>query len=947
MMNKRKFIPMAIIGYGCIYPGEVNNEEKLWNMVVNGDVHIGVIPKERWDWKLYFSEDKSEEDKTYSKIGGCITNYDFFEKYKEKYKGILKHLNRIQMMSLDTILQCIEKSKYDIENLKEFNVGYIMGNMLGDDLYPDYSLRYHSKEILTYLEEDESFKKLDDTSKKNIKSKLMKAIDERFQDIDKDSPEKYMNSTLTYFLKEILGLKGPSAIIDGACSSGLLVIDEAIKLLNSKEMDMCVVTGALGSVNVIGSVGFSKIGGLSDERSKPLNYNAHGLNSSEGIGTIIIKRLSDAIKDGDKIYSVISGIGSANDGKGKSIYAPNRLGQYKAMKKAITRANLKASDLDYIEVHATGTLTGDIEEIETLKLLFKDENIVKQSIPIGSIKSQIGHSFSAAGMANLFKVIESMKHKTIPPTWGYEKSPEQVCIEESPFYVNVEEKEWIAKEGNPRRAAVNAFGFGGINSSLIVEEYKSDYHKKIIDNMNEEYIDFKDIDVSIVGVGVMDSTSKNKIEWFNNRLKPLKSRNNYPENRWSPKFSEIFSDVFEDGCFIEDYKFPWLKFKIPPKMLEQIDRSQTLSLIVADEAIEDYGYEKMKEKETSVYIGKLVNLESASAFNTGIRYLEYIDRLNKIDEFNSLSDAEKESIFKTIKTNLRSYIPKMTEDALPGYMDNIVSGRISNFYNFTGGSVVIDSGSNSFVFALKQGIYDLVNSDADHVVIGGIHANMTPELLNVFNVYVDKKLDKDSIGVPSEGATFFVLKKSEDVTESDKIYGRIKGIIDENISNDEIVYQYRNKPENIFTDKGKSVNYFGAQLGFELLDVITELQEGNYNNFITCEGNKESQVVRITDKSYLSNDYSIYLSSRDDDSSLQVMKNDILDEKSIDTIYIYGNDIDEVIQKASNINKDNYREYADKESIKGKECRVAITFTDEGELERKLKILIISKRRKN
>lgn len=937
-MKNNNFIPMAIVGYGCVYPGDVNSSDKLWNIVVDGDVFIGDIPEDRWDWRYYFSEDRQEEDKTYSKLGACIQNYSFNKSYYKKFSSELEKMNRIQMMALDTILQCLDKSKYTIDELSRQNVGYLMGNMLGDDLYPDYSLRFHSKEIIYYMNHCEVFSSLDSKIKEKIQLKLMESVSERFPKMDEENTEKYINSALSYLIKQILKLRGVSCVIDGACSSGVLVIDEAIKLLSSKEMDMCIVTGALGSVNVIGSVGFSKIGGLSSEKGRPLDKNANGLNSSEGIGTIIIKRLSDAIRDKDEIHSIIMGVGSEDDGKGKSIYAPNRTGQCRAMEKALRCAKLTPPDIDYIEVHATGTPTGDMEEMETLKLLFQDYDVAKQSVPIGSIKSQIGHCFSAAGVANLIKVIESMKHKVIPVTWNYLESPQEVHIENTPFYVNTKAHEWKQRNGMPRRAIVNAFGFGGINSSLVVEEYIEEYHKKLVSEREEKYIDYSNLDIAIVGIGVIDNNVKTKEEWFKAETELYIAQQRYWDDRFSKEYSDIFSDSFDEACFIKEFQFPWLKFKIPPKVLEQIDRAQPLALLAADEAIEDYGREKIEKEKVSVYVGKMVNSESASKFNVSVRYLEYVERLKTIEEFNSLPKEKQDAIIASIKQGIRKYVPEITEDALPGYMDNIVSGRLSNFYNLTGTSAVIDSGTNSFLVALKQGIHNLVVGESDSVLVGGIHANMTPEFLNSFQTY-QKAKGYNLNRVPAEGTVFFVIKRSEDLTPKDKIYAKIKAIIDENLDPSCYSAQYLNSCQNLITNKGCKLNYFGAQMCFEMLDAIRNIKNNSFDKFISLNEYDHTGMIKVTDTVCFSNQYAVYMIGGEKEAKVYRVETEKTSVGKIQAIYLGGTDWEDIKRIADRVTHDNYLYYASQKQIENYAVKVAITFFSLEELDRKLKIV--------
>ena len=927
-MEKSTFEPIAIIGYGCVYSGDITNTDKLWQTIINGNVHIGEIPKERWDADYYYSENRIDEDKTYSKLGACISNHDFSKKHPEEFLNDLKRLNRIHSISLETIMQSLKKSNYDLETLSKQKVGYLVGNMLGDDIFPDISIRIRLKEILEYMDKNEEFKKIEPQIQQKIKHQLELLLNERFEEADNETPEKYMNSTLSYLIKEIMGLKGPTAIVDGACSSGLLVIDEAIKMLKSDALDMCLVTGALGSVNVIGSVGFSKIGGLSETIGKPLEKSSDGLNSSEGVGTILIKKLDTAIRDQDKIYGVISGIGSANDGKGKSIYAPSRYGQLRAMKLAMKRANTTPENIDYIEVHATGTPTGDLEEIETLKLLFEGSNVKKQSVPIGSIKSQIGHSFSAAGMANLFKVLESMEHEIIPPTWGYVESPRETAIKDSAFYVNTDEQNWPAKFNEPRRAIVNAFGFGGINSSLVVEQYDEKYHKSCHD-IDTKKVDFSNIDIAIVGIGICDSHALSLENWsaqIDNQIVPA---DKYPQNRWNSTMSEVFSGIIDKACFVEDMKFPWLKFKMPPKVLEQIDRAQPMALITADEAIVDYGVEKIADANASVYVGKMVNSESASMFNISVRVAEYIERLKQIENFQALSDGIQNSILESIKQGIREHTPGMTEDALPGYMDNIISGRISNFYNFTGTSVVVDSGSNSFLVALKQGIDNLMTRESNLVLIGGVSANMAPEYLETFKMYNYAK-DVQTKHIYSEGAVFFVAKRFEDVSADDNVYARIKGVVNEDLEdssyNEEYLY---NAKLGLFNTKNKK-NYFGAQAGFELLEAILNLQRNNFENMTQLTTIFKTGIVKIKGEALFSDNYSLYVTSAENSSRL---------ERAAQTIYVGAQTKDELINKLSTITKANYNYYVDRNEELQLEMTVSITFESFSELFRKIQFI--------
>lgn len=815
--------PVAIIGYGCTYAGMATNKDSFWELIISGGVGVREMTEERVKWKNYYSTNKLEEDKTYSIHQGLC---EYPGALDEKYQGKLdvQGLNRIQIMSLNTIISAFDETSYDVMKLKGKKIACYVGNMLGDDCYNEYSLNYHRKEIKTYLESCENFRRLDERVQKKIIKTLMKNQHKQLLVIKEGNAQKYINSLIASGIKKTLQTAGPAAMIDGACASSVLALDEAIKLLHETDIEMCIVTGTLGCVNVTGSIGLAKIGALSEHISRPLDLRANGLNASEGFGTVLLKPLQKAIQDKDHICGVITGTGVSNDGHGKSIYAPSRRGQVKSMQRALKHANLLASQLDYIELHATGTQIGDTEEFEALKLLFAGGNMEKQSVALGSIKSQIGHSFSAAGMAGVIKVLEAFSHEELPPTWGVEKVKESWEIEKTPFYVNTKRKTW--KRNNSRyRAMVNAFGFGGCNGSVILEEYAPSENDYKGDNAKRDRKRNLTCDIAITGIGVMAPTISNK----------------YPVERWNLQYSEIYEKEFEEAGFIESFSFPFLKYKIPPLSLAQMDRAQQIALITAGKAIEDCGMKNFKDQCVSVYVGKNMNTEQESNFNTGVRHVEFLEELKKIFEFEQIGKEEQDKITQFIKDNLRSYVPEMTEDSLPGYMDNVVAARISNHYDFDGSNVVIDGWTNAFSIALKQAIMGIKQGDADIAVVGGIHANMTPETLNIWKSVAQGREKR----IPAEGCIFYVLKRYEDVTKEDKIYAKIRGIFDE--VPDDLGEEYSNARK---AETSIEYEYFGADMAFRLLKGIQELESDK----------QEEKFLYIKEPAWFYDAHNIYLS---------------------------------------------------------------------------------------
>lgn len=970
-MKSRIFHPIAIIGYGCVYPPDGYDEEKFWDVILSGKSGIRTIPDDRWKWTYYYDEERAAEDKTYCKLGADIKSYQFPYKEYKFNKNELKNLNRAQLLLLDSVLQALNKAGMSKNSVKGQNIGMYIGNMLGDEFSQKYSLNYRMKEFLYYLEQNDEFGSMLPDVKDSIKKQFISDFAKKFPGIAGTNYQKVLHSALGKTVHDILGIEGLTTIVDAACSAGTLVIDEAVRGLQNRIFKTCMASGVLANMDVTGNVAFAKIGGLSPNHSRPLDASANGLIPGEGVGTVILKRLDDALNDGNSIYSIIRGIGSASDGKGKSIYAPSVVGQLTAMQKSLDKAGFKPRDIDYIETHATGTFVGDKVEMETLKQLFANENIPKQSVAIGSVKSQIGHSFSAAGMANLIKVILGMKNKVLPPTHNYSYAPSEVKLDESPFYVNTAVKEWPVREsGEPRRAAVNAFGFGGINASILIEEYQEEYHRKLLALLkSQETNEDAETDIAIVGIGCIDNKANSKDEIVNTLSGSVKVSDQYPGERWNAEANEIFNNDEEhkiSAGFIENFKFPWKKYRTPPAILPEIDKSQLMALTAAGEAIEDYGSGKMDGFRTGVFVGAMLGLESCSLSGLRIRFVEYLETLKDIPEFNALSAEKQNRMIDFLTAKYRSYLPRTGEDSLPGYMDNIIAGRIANYFNIHGTNLVTDGDSASFMHALFQGVMSLESGEYDTIIVGGVHGNMTPEFLALFELIQQEKKSKcpyceahiaDS--VPSEGAVFFIMKKFAAVTENDKVYARIKGVYPQAASNgsDKSNLFIESVPDtpgdtqamqrvcctSLRNEAGKHAFYFGAQAGFMLLNAVSALH--NAPSHREEAGAKADQAVELSCHSLLGGDFMLRLEPKDavvkrnsKDPALSVSSR-ASQEKNSPILYIGAKDWAEMTARISTMLEQRKISSDDEGYALNSNYRLAIVYTTEDELFRKLKMV--------
>ncbi|NQT69981.1 MAG: acyltransferase domain-containing protein, partial [Desulfobacteraceae bacterium] len=272
-----------------------------------------------------------------------------------------------------------------------------------------------------------------------------------------------------------LDFGGTNCAVDAACASSLSAVHLAVLELLSGRSDM-VITGGVDMLNdIFMQMCFSKTGVLSPTGDiRPFSKDADGTVLGEGVGLFVLKRLEDARRDGNKIYAVIKGMGSSSDGKSQSIYAPRAKGQLKALQTAYKDAGIDPATVGLFEAHGTGTKVGDAVEFQALNRLLENADKNKNSCALGSVKSMIGHTKAAAGAAGLMKIVLALHHKVLPPTLKIDQPDPNLKIHESPLYLNTETRPWFSSKDHPRRSGVSAFGFGGSNFHLVLEEYRPD-----------------------------------------------------------------------------------------------------------------------------------------------------------------------------------------------------------------------------------------------------------------------------------------------------------------------------------------------------------------------------------------------------------------------------------------------------------------------------------------
>jgi acyl transferase domain-containing protein/acyl carrier protein len=469
-----KSADIAVVGMACMFP-QANTLREYWENIVNRVDAVEVVPADRWNADDYFDEDSFAEDKVYSKWGGFLGSMVFDPMKWRIPPASLLSIEPLQLLALEVASKAMQDAGYDRRDFPREKSGVLFACAGSHELGTSYSFRTMMRNYLPMAEglSDEA------------REKLYASLETKLPEWTEDSFPGFLLNVVAGRIAREFNFNGPNYVVDAACAASLAALHAAIEQLRSGTSDMMLVGGADATNNPFCYMCFSKTHALSPHgRSRPFDDAGDGIGLGEGIACVVLKRLADAERDGDKIYAVIKGIGASSDGKNRSLTAPHPPGQARAVRRAYEDAQLSPATVSLVEAHGTGTVVGDSAELTTLTEVFSRHSDQRQFVGVGSVKSMIGHTKTVAGMASLIKIVLALRHGVLPPTIGVDTPTRRVDFRQTPFYINTETRPWIGELGDePRRAGVSAFGFGGTNFHVVLEEYTGSYHAAQADDL--------------------------------------------------------------------------------------------------------------------------------------------------------------------------------------------------------------------------------------------------------------------------------------------------------------------------------------------------------------------------------------------------------------------------------------------------------------------------------
>ncbi|MBH1937601.1 SDR family NAD(P)-dependent oxidoreductase [Streptomyces sp. AV19] len=443
-------LDVAVVGMACMFPG-APDLAAYWANVVAGADAVGEVPAERWDADLHYAPG-ADGDRTASKWGGFLPDIPFDPLRYGIPPSSLGSIEPVQLLALEAARRALRDAGYETRPFDRSRASVVFGAEAGGDLANATTLR---TVLPAYLGE------------------LPPELEAQLPRLTEDSFPGMLANVISGRIANRLDLGGANFTVDAACASSLAAVDAACKELSAGTSDLVLCGGADLHNGINDYLLFSSVHALSPTgRSRTFDSAADGIALGEGVACVVLKRLADAERDGDRVYAVVKGVGSSSDGKSLGLTAPRPEGQRAALERAYRHAGISPADVGLVEAHGTGTVVGDRTELTTLTEVFTEAGAAPGGCALGSVKSQIGHTKCAAGLAGLIKAAMALHTGVRPPTAQLTRPNPAWEEGRSPFAFHTTARPWAAGPGE-RVAGVSAFGFGGTNFHVVLRGHEA------------------------------------------------------------------------------------------------------------------------------------------------------------------------------------------------------------------------------------------------------------------------------------------------------------------------------------------------------------------------------------------------------------------------------------------------------------------------------------------
>jgi acyl transferase domain-containing protein/3-hydroxymyristoyl/3-hydroxydecanoyl-(acyl carrier protein) dehydratase len=735
--------PIAIVGFGGVFPGARSLDE-FWQLIERGVDASRPVPPGRWvlDPQRTLDSTPGTPDRVLTDRGCFIEGFQLDPAGLNLPTGWWRELDPSVHLLLEAGRNAFASAR--MEAVERRRVGVVVGNIV----LPTDQASQRCLDVVAAT-----------TEVRNPKSEASPKDENRKPNQPPDHPQAqtsdlgignsefgfasglgfrasaFCPSRPAAVLARALGFGAGAFTLDAACASSLYALKLACDDLRAGRADAMLAGGISRPDSLHTQMGFSQLRALAPTgRCAPFDAAGSGLIVGEGAGVVVLKRLADALREGDVIHAVIRGIGLSNDLDG-NLLSPSTEGQLRALKLAYAQAGWTPDQVDFIECHATGTPVGDAVEFRSLAKLWQDSAVEATSAGtqprswqpgqcvLGAVKANIGHLLTAAGSASLIKVLLALKHQTLAATANFRGPSPKTPLAGSPFRILQQSQPWPRRaEAIPRRAAINGFGFGGINAHVLIEEWlpaaglrepAATPHRVQVAPATQERDGL--CPVAIVGLAAQVGACAAL-----------------------PSFrQDLFAGAQAAAGPIADLAFPPNRFRIPPRELAELLPQQALMLEVARAALADAATPQPAPERSAVFIG--LGLDA--------RTTDYHHR------WVSLAQGRPPAG------------PPLTADRTLGALAGTNASRIAKEFHFGGPAFTVSAEELSGVKALELAVRALQSGEADQAIAGAVDFSADPRAV------------ADSLAAPAEGAVALVLKRLEAAQrDGDRIYAVVRDV---------------------------------------------------------------------------------------------------------------------------------------------------------------------------
>ena len=779
--------PIVIVGMACRVPG-ADSVEAFADLLFNARTGYGELPADRCDRSLYFDPQKGKTGTSYTTLGGIVPERPLDRSLCPLPVETERLFDAVHVQFAEVAATAWQNAELVPNDQRLKCTGLYVGHSGGTKSEGGLSLGTQIEEALSFVDELEVFRKLPVAVQNEVLAEVAQAIREKRPSRHVDAIPRFHAYQAAALAAKILGLTGPRSVIDAACASSLVALAQAMMAIRTGRIDSAIVGGATYN-NIDNLILFSHSQACTATDSRPFDDGASGLVSSEGYVAIVITTQNIARQLDLPILGVIRGVGTASDGKGRSLWAPRMEGQMLALQRAYSDAVLL--DIDYMEAHATSTQLGDATELETLRNLansspaFSKGRVSADRLLLGSVKSNIGHTLEAAGLISLVKVLIAMQRRQIPPSLRFEQPNHNYDWTTAPVRVVSRTEPWPEQSLHlrPRRAAVSAFGIGGLNTHVVVEEACGG----VVAPLNAGGISenrplpapqtsgfgfpLSTEPIVIVGRGIVVAGAKSVTE-FKAILESSRSAiSDAPADRWRQQTGvsacsgpQPHQSPHCRGGFITDFTFDGARYRIPPKQVQQSNPVQMMLIDAVAQALEDVNSVDTRRagdvnplidrvegenqgthvprspvripkslpmvnfpvdrRRVGVVIGAIFGGEFGDQLQVGMRLPEICGQMEAAMQRHGLPKQLTQQVAAEFRQTVLKNRPALLDET-GSFTASTLASRVAKTFDLMGGACALDSDDASGLAALAVATDQLRAGICDMIVCGTAQRSMS------------------------------------------------------------------------------------------------------------------------------------------------------------------------------------------------------------------------------